>query len=111
MATSLTRSPEYDLSESPYELESLAAIIRGCRLDICEAYHFAGPGAALEAVAMSSLVLARYVSDGSLTAPVAFDSLQHVSENLGLTRRFGQEAVQIAIAHGMRFYSQLTGAA
>lgn len=73
-----------------------------CRAAICEAYYYDGPQAALMAVAEVSLEIAPLVIEGELAAASTWDSLQEVSENLTLVRIFGQDAVQEAIAFGMR---------
>ncbi len=93
------------IDTQPYELVDLAAIIRSHRWTICEAYFYGGYQAALEAVAHASIDLCGWVRSRSLTAPAAFDPLQEVSENLGLVRHFGQDAVQSAIVAGVKLWS------
>ena len=80
----------------------LGQLIRDCRMMICESYMFDGPEAALAAIAAASLQLAPLVQNGLLLAAPAWDALQDVAENLTLVRRFGQDAVQEAIAFGPR---------
>lgn len=87
------------------DMLNLGEIIRDCRMSVCESYYFDGPQAALVAVADASLVLAPLVAEGDLLAQPAWDALQEVSDNLTLVRRFGQDAVQHAIAFGPRVYA------
>ena len=74
-------------------------------MEVCDAYYFDGPEDTLLAVANASIVLAPLIAAGVLSAPLVWDTLQEVSENLTLIRIFGQDAVQEAMALGPRIYS------
>ena len=104
-----TSAPGHD--EEPYELVNLGAIIRQCRLQICEAYFTGGHEAALAALAAASIRLYRYVDNGSLIGKYPFEALWEVADNLTLTRVLGDEAVAAAIDTGPQFYSSLSGEA
>jgi hypothetical protein len=82
-----------------------AQTLRDCRLEICEAYFYDGPHAALMAVATASNELAVLVAERDLMPSAAWDTLQAVSSNLPLVKLFGQDAVQEAIASGPRLYA------
>jgi len=80
------------------------ALVDDLRMEVCDAYYFDGPEAALLAVANASMVLEPLISVGVLSAPLVWDTLQEVSENLTLVHIFGQDAVQGAMAFGPRVY-------
>ena len=73
-------------------------------MEVCEAFYFEGPEAALLAVANASMMLAHFIVADELLATMVWDVLQEVSENLTLTRVFGQDALQEAMAFGPRIY-------
>jgi hypothetical protein len=81
------------------------ALVGDLRMEVCDAYYFDGPEAALLAVANASLVLAPLTAAGVLLPPLVWDTLQEVSDNLTLVEIFGQAAVQEAMAFGPRVYS------
>ena len=81
------------------------ALVDDLRMEICDDYFFEGPEAALLAVANASLLLAPLITTGVLSAPLVWDTLQEVSDNLTLIRIFGQNAVQEAMAFRPRVYS------
>jgi hypothetical protein len=81
------------------------ALVDDLRMEVCDAYYFEGPDAALLAVANASMVLTPLIAEGVLSPPLVWDTLQEVSENLTLVRIYGQEAVQEAMAFGPRVYS------
>lgn len=60
-----------------------------------------GPRAALEQLSRSAFVIADLISTDELVAAGAYDNLQEVAENIGLVRRFGQDAVQAALVNGI----------
>lgn len=80
------------------------ALVDDLRMEVCDAYYFDGPEAALLAVANASMALAPLITAGILSAPLVWDTLQEVSENLTLVHIFGQDAVQEAMAFGPRVY-------
>jgi hypothetical protein len=73
-------------------------------MEVCAAYNYEGPEAALLAVANASMLLAPLITTQVLSAPLVWDTLQEVSDNLTLIRIFGQNAVQEAMAFGPRVY-------
>ena len=77
----------------PYELKNLAAILRHCRLTVCEAYLSGKHDAALAALAAASIRLYRYVENGSLIESAAHETLWDVADNLTLTKVLGEDAV------------------
>ena len=99
------------IHEEPYELVNLAAIIRQCRLQICEAYYRGGHEAALAALAAASIRLYRYVDNGSLIGKYPYEALCEVAAHLTLNRVLGDEAVAAAIDTGPQFYNSLAGEA
>jgi hypothetical protein len=94
-----------------YEFINLGAIIRQCRLTVCEAYFSGGHEAALAALAAASIRLCRYVENGSLIGSIAHDTLWEVADNLTLTKVLGESVVAAAIETGPQFYDSLAGAA
>lgn len=80
------------------------AFLDDLRMEVCEAFYFEGPEAALLAVANASMMLAHFIVADELLATMVWDVLQEVSENLTLTRVFGQDALQEAMAFGPRIY-------
>jgi hypothetical protein len=108
---SLHPSPLTDKPEpAPVSLSPIA-LLDDLRTEVCDAYYFDGSEAALLAVANASMVLAPLIAVGELSAPLVWDTLQEVSENLTLIRIFGQDAVQEALALGPRIYSSQRRAA
>ena len=100
------------IQEEPYyELVNLGAIIRQCRLQICEAYFTGGHEAALAALAAASIRLYRYVHNGSLIGKYPYEALCEVAENLTLNRVLGDDAVAEAIDTGPQFFSSIAGEA
>jgi len=81
------------------------ALVDDLRMEVCDAYYYDGPEAALLAVANASMVLVPLITAGILSAPLVWDTLQEVSDNLTLTHVFGQDSVQEAMAFGPRVYS------
>lgn len=87
---------------------NIRAILREGRASISEAFYFESPEAALAQLTRLSLMLAPLVADGTLLVSAAWDPLQQCTENLGLVARFGQDAVQEAIAFGPRLHAVKT---
>jgi hypothetical protein len=87
------------------------ALVDDLRMEVCDAFYFDGPEAALLAVANASMVLAPLIAAGVLSPPLVWDALQEVSKNLTLINFFGQDAVQEAMALGPRVYSSQRRAA
>lgn len=87
------------------EVIYLHRVVAELRLGIVEASIHGGPEAGLMAIAEASLLLAPLVAEGELPACMAWDEFQEAAENMKLVERFGQDAVQEAIAFGPRVYS------
>src|SRR5262245_64856293 len=75
-----------------YELVNLAAIIRQCRIQVCEAYFSGRHQVAIAALAAASIRLYRYVDNGSLIGEIAYRNLREVADNLTLTKVLGEDA-------------------
>jgi hypothetical protein len=84
--------------------------VLAARLSVCEAFYYEGPDAALAAVGAASMTLAPYVIGGALMHHVVFDALQEVSDNIGLVRTFGQDAVQRVLAAGPEAFASFSNA-
>ena len=95
------------ISIEPYEFINLAAILRQCRLTVCEAYVSGRHEAALAALAAASIRLYRHVENGSLIGSAACQTLWDVADNLTLTKVLGEDAVASAIATGPQVYDRL----
>ena len=80
---------------------SIDSVISDHRMEICSVFYFAGPEATLDAIGAIASIVANYVLQGRIEPADAFDPLQEVAENLGLVRRYGQDTVQAALAHGV----------
>jgi hypothetical protein len=93
--------------DAVFRMINLAAIIRQCRLTICEAYFTGGHSAALAALAAASVRLFRLVRENSLRAEIAHEQLWEVADNLTLTKVCGEAAVAIALDTGPRLYETL----
>ncbi len=104
---SATDSARVEYGASQYDYIDLDAIIRKCRLTVCEAYYSGGHPAALAALACSSIRLYRYVDEGTLIGHFAYDALGDVAKHLTLTRVLGSDIVAHAIDAGPQFYSSL----
>jgi hypothetical protein len=89
----------------PPEID-VAAIVRRCRLRICEQYKQHGDGHALVAIACSAVVLEAHIVAGSLI-PSALNQLREVSDNLGTTKRCGVDVVETCIGVGAALFAEL----
>src|SRR4051812_218809 len=92
------RSDETVSSSAPFYLVNLGAILRHCRLNVCEAYFSGRHDAALAALAAASISLFRYVENGSLIEIKARETLWELADNLTLAKVLGEDAVESAIA-------------
>ena len=89
----------------PPEID-VAAIVRKCRLRICEQYKLHGDSHALVAIACSAVVLEAHIVAGSLI-PSALDQLREISDNLGTTGRCGADVVDTCIGVGAVLFAEL----
>ena len=94
-----------DWQDWPPEID-VAAIVRKCRLRICEQYKLHGDSHALVAIACSAVVLEAHIVAGSLS-PSALNQLREISDNLGTTGRCGADVVDTCIGVGAALFAEL----
>ena len=74
------------------------------REEIFTAYVRGTPEDTLDALTWASRELAPLVAEGEICAHDVWDDLQNVAEITRLVAIFGQDCVQVALAHGPRIY-------
>src|SRR5262245_8821748 len=95
--------------DSEFRSVNLSQLIRDCRLRVFAAHRRGGDAAAFQAVMCASITLAGYIIAGSLK-PEAIDEISEAADNIGLTRRHGQEVVHVALSAGATAYRDLADA-
>ena len=84
----------------------VTAIVRQCRLRVAEQYKLHGDSHALVAAACASIVLEAYIIAGSLV-PSALDQICEVLDNLGTTRRCGEDVTECCVRTGAALFEEL----
>jgi hypothetical protein len=88
---------------------NLGAIICACQMRISEAYAAKGDAYAFDALACSSIILWGFIEAGSLKRDV-LNHLDETATNLGLRKRLGDAAVNVALDAGAMLYDALEDA-